>query len=285
MSQSQQQRTWSDEENDLLVADYMTMLEHEILQQPYNKAEHNRNLQLLINRTKGSIEFKHCNLSAVLQKLGAQWIKGYFPRGNIQNSLIAAAERYFIKNPFMLTGDLQGYEGLAEHNADFIHRSEIIIKEAPIFSVHDEITSPELKRLIKKFDPAQRDQNNRELGQKGEQFVYENERQTLIKSGFMHLAKKVRWVARDDGDGAGYDILSYDKTGREKLLEVKTTNGYEKTPFYLTENELSVSAAHQDIYKIVRLYNFNKQPAAFYLKPPLEQCVSLNPTLYRASFS
>ena len=48
-----------------------------------------------------------------------------------------------------------------------------------------------------------------------------------IKSKVIYDTNKiVRWVSRFDGDGYGYDILSYDpETKREKLIEVKTTLG------------------------------------------------------------
>jgi hypothetical protein len=57
------------------------------------------------------------------------------------------------------------------------------------------------------------------------------------------LARKVRWVAAEDGDGAGYDVLSFDQAGRERLLEVKTTNGSARTPFFLQLSVLGIGAS------------------------------------------
>ena len=48
---------WTDEENDLIVADYLAMLTDDLAGRPYSKAEHNRNLQARIGRSRGSIEF------------------------------------------------------------------------------------------------------------------------------------------------------------------------------------------------------------------------------------
>jgi hypothetical protein len=45
----------------------------------------------------------------------------------------------------------------------------------------------------------------------------------------------------EDGDGAGFDVLSFEPDGRERLIEVKTTNGTAATPFFLTRNEMSVA--------------------------------------------
>ena len=79
---------WSDLENDAIVADYFSMLSDELAGNAYNKAAHNRALQKIIGRSKGSIEFKHQNISAVLKGLGETWIKGYKPAFNFQMSLV-----------------------------------------------------------------------------------------------------------------------------------------------------------------------------------------------------
>ena len=63
------------------------------------------------------------------------------------------------------------------------------------------------------------------------------ERRQLSKLQRPDLARKVRWVAVEDGDGAGYDILSFNSSGHELLIEVKTTNGGPATPFFLSRNE------------------------------------------------
>jgi hypothetical protein len=37
-----------------------------------------------------------------------------------------------------------------------------------------------------------------------------------------------------------YDIASFAPDGQERLIEVMTTNGRERTPFYISRNELAV---------------------------------------------
>lgn len=61
---------WTDEQNDAVVADYFAMLADDIAGRPYNKAGHNRRLQPVIGRPRGSIEYKQRNISAVLKGLG-----------------------------------------------------------------------------------------------------------------------------------------------------------------------------------------------------------------------
>ena len=70
---------WSGEQNGAIVADYFAMLGADIAGRPYSKAAHNRLLQAVIDRPRGSIEYKHQNISAVLKGLGEDWIPGYKP--------------------------------------------------------------------------------------------------------------------------------------------------------------------------------------------------------------
>ena len=49
---------WTDEENDLIVADYFAMLVNDVSGANYNKADHRRRLvPRLRNRSEGSVEF------------------------------------------------------------------------------------------------------------------------------------------------------------------------------------------------------------------------------------
>lgn len=90
---------WSDLENDAIVADYMAMLADDLAGRQYSKAEHNRQLQELIRRGRGSIEYKHQNISAVLKGLGETWIEGYKPAFNYQASLEDAVARWLQQRP------------------------------------------------------------------------------------------------------------------------------------------------------------------------------------------
>jgi hypothetical protein len=60
---------WSDEENAAIVAEYFVMLAMELSRQSFNKAERNRGLEGLIGRGRGSTEYKHQNISAILMGL------------------------------------------------------------------------------------------------------------------------------------------------------------------------------------------------------------------------
>src|SRR5690606_24363474 len=86
-------KDWSWTEVEACVADYLRMLTLELNGQRYSKTEHARALmQVLDGRSRPSIEFKHCNISAVMLALGYPYIDGYKPRGNYQALLADVVE-------------------------------------------------------------------------------------------------------------------------------------------------------------------------------------------------
>ncbi len=142
----------------------------------------------------------------------------------------------------------------------------------------------QLQSMARRFDVAGRDERNRALGYAGEELVLCHERSILRQYGRDDLARRVRWVSQEDGDGAGYDISSFTKDGGERLIEVKTTNGWERTPFHISRNELEVADQRRDAWCLFRLYEFAREPKAFELRPPLDAHVSLTATSFQASF-
>lgn len=90
--------TWSKKEIEIIVQDYFEMLDKELLGIPYSKADHWRKLSSAIKRSKGSIEFKYGNISAVLQKLDLKHIQGYKPFRNYQKDLELAVKDFLSTN-------------------------------------------------------------------------------------------------------------------------------------------------------------------------------------------
>ncbi len=272
---------WTDEENDLIVADYFAMLADDIAGCSYNKAAHRRSLiTLLQRRSDGSVEFKHQNISAVLKGLGEDWIPGYKPAFNFQMTLVDAVTRWLVWNPAWLRRmpSIRSTTGL---------RDATQIWAGPPPTLSNQPPPQELEQMLhvaRKFDVAGRDKRNRALGHAGEERVLAHERSVLKSSGRDDLAQKVRWVSEEDGDGAGYDIASFTPDGRQRLIEVKTTNGWERTPFHISRNELAVAEKRRAEWCLFRLWNFSREPKAFELHPPLDAHVSLTPTSFQASF-
>lgn len=269
---------WTDDENDLIVADYFAMLNKDIAGQNYNKTQHRRDLLPLLNeRSESSIEFKHQNISAVLKGLGETWIPGYQPAFNFQTTLVDAVARWLATNPAWQ----QSFAGAIDAPGDFL----IPIGTSPTLSNQPPPNeSEQMLRLGQKFDVAGRDERNRALGHAGEERVLAHERAFLKSHGRNDLAGKVRWVSKEDGDGAGYDIASFALDGRNRLIEVKTTNGWERTPFFITRNERRVSEELRSEWLLFRLWNFSRAPQAFEIRPPLEAHVSLEATVFQANF-
>lgn len=269
---------WTDLENDACVASYFAMLRQELAGKTYNKAAQNRLLREETGRSRGSIEFKLGNISAVFRGFGLPTIRGYQPRFNFQMSLAEAVSRSLARHPeweLSLIG-LQPRE-MAEAAPLFIGTAPTLRNLPP----------PELDQMqavARRFDVAARDERNRTLGRSGEARVLLHERQTLRNHGRDDLARRVRWVSREDGDGAGYDIASFSHDGRDRLIEVKTTNGWDRTPFHISRNELAVAVERREDWYLFRLYDFARTPQAFELRPPLDAHVSLTATQFQASF-
>jgi hypothetical protein len=90
---------WQDDELDAIVAGYFAMLAADLSGQPYVKARHSAALMAKIGRTHRSVEFKHQNISAVLDELGMPWIPGHKPKRNYQNAIFDAIDRYLTAHP------------------------------------------------------------------------------------------------------------------------------------------------------------------------------------------
>lgn len=269
---------WSANEIALIVADYFAMLRMELAGEYYVKAHRNAALQELTGRSKGSIERKHQNISAILQELCAPWVSGYKPLGNYQDALAREIEQVLdTQLPWQALQPAAALPGVADVGTLFM--------ELPPARGRSEAEPPAgLQRLIRKFDFAAVDARNRDLGRFGEELVVRSEFARLKAAGRGDLARRVDWVADRLGDGAGYDVLSFDIDGGERLLEVKTTGGHAKTPFFLSENERALSDERPKAFRLVRLYDARREPRAFELVPPLSDHVLLKPTSYRASF-
>ena len=130
---------------------------------------------------------------------------------------------------------------------------------------------------------ADTDAANKRLGLLGEEKVVEFEQQALTKAGKLDLATQVRHVSKLDGDGAGYDILSFTPTGEKKYIEVKTTRGNQYVGFYISSNEVSFSRVHPENYYLYRIYGWGETETKFYiLRGAMEEAVDLEPVSYRA---
>lgn len=267
---------WQADELDAIVADYFSMLVDELSGKAYVKSRHSAVLMAKIGRTHRSVEFKHQNISAVLDELGMPWIPGYKPKLNYQNAIFDAIDRYLTR-----------HSGILEPKPKpqvVPHEPAQVLVAPPTPGVPREQIPARLKRLVAKFDPVERDHLNRSLGKAGESFVVDFEKNRLKDANRADLAREVRWTAAEDGDGAGYDIASFDRQGESRLIEVKTTNGSARTPFFITRNEFEVARQMPMQWQIYRVHLFATGPRIFTISPPLEKRINLSTETWRASF-
>lgn len=276
---------WSRDEVSETVADYFAMLAAELSGVPYNKAAHRRTLiERLSGRSAQSVEFKHANISAVLIDLGFPYIAGYKPRSNYQGLLYDVVSERLLTDSQLLN--------VAAADAD---RPIVVPEVEDILGVlttppamqprHQELGKGSLPstRASISVNYLEREARNRSLGTAGELFVLNFERARLINLGKERLAEKVEHTSQTCGDGAGFDILSYEETGADRLIEVKTTKYGRETPFFVSRNELAVSESEASHYYLYRLFGFNVKPRLFTLAGAFSESCRLSPSIYLAT--
>lgn len=275
--------SWSRAEVEATVAGYLHMLTQELAGQIYSKSAHRRALQVkLEGRAEGAIERKHQNVSAVLIELGCPWIPGYKPLANYQALLFdVVAER--------LAGDAlfdQVAAGAAEQPAvaSLSPNFDTLLAEAPALRTAEPAARYRVQRVAFRRDYLEREARNRSLGTAGEEFVLTFERHRLHNAGKSRLSERVEHVARTRGDGLGFDILSFEASGRERFIEVKTTAFGKETPFFVSRNEVDLSAEAADQFHLYRLFEFRRQPRLFTLPGRIQDACHLDPVTFVAKF-
>ncbi len=119
----------------------------------------------------------------------------------------------------------------------------------------------------------------KDLGDAGEELVKLHEIEELENSEMYKQAKLVR-IAKP---GEGFDVYSFDESGNEKFIEVKTTTGNWKNVFYLTRHEINFMQKNKSKYRLYRVYNFaeeNNSGEFFELKGDIQRQVIMEATQF-----
>lgn len=278
---------WSRFEVEATVAEYLKMFVRELLHEPFNKAEHNRRLlRVLANRTRAAVEFKHANISAVLRDLGYPFIDGYKPRSNYQDLLGEILVEQLTANPEIevLTRSTVDQVAIVTPAATAL---DLIIVPPPVREVKRKAWAE--RRQPKRLPTVgtnylAREASNASLGSAGEAFVLLVEHMRLWNGGQRALADRIEQVSSSRGDGLGYDILSFEADGRERLIEVKTTRFGSMTPFFASRNEVAVSEEESDRYHLYRVFKFREDPPKIFILPgSLRQSCVLDAVQFEAS--
>ncbi|MBA3466531.1 MAG: DUF3883 domain-containing protein [Gemmatimonadaceae bacterium] len=260
------------------------MLEKELRGQPYNKTAHRRALsEILRERSDGSIERKHQNISSILIGLGYPYISGYKPLGNYQR-LLAEVVASRVSDDRALEStvrDAVTQPALVPTVTDILERLEA----APASDRFEYPPVSERKRghvFPKSVNYLELEARNSALGRAGEEFVLNFERARLIHAGSDSLAERVEHVAVTQGDGLGFDIRSFEEQGRDRFIEVKTTAYGKQTPFFISRNELSVSQDYRSAYSLYRLFGFRDDPRLYTLAGALDEVCRIEPVQFAA---
>jgi hypothetical protein len=277
--------SWTSEEVEATVADYLHMLTLELAGQEYNKSGHRKSLkQKLHDRSDAAIELKHQNISAVLLELGCPWISGYKPRSNYQGLLFDVVEARVSGNALFDQVAINAAQQPA--TVPLLPPVEQLMESPPeLKRSAKEVLAPYVRREIGfKRDYLEREARNASLGTAGEQFVLQFETARLFRLGKKDLSDKVEHVSASKGDGLGFDVLSFETTGKERFIEVKTTSFAKETPFFVSKNEVAFSQAFAPQYQLYRLFEFRKSPRMFALSGAVSSNCILDPVSYVARF-
>jgi hypothetical protein len=277
---------WSDIEIASTVADYMRMLTLELSGQQYNKAAHRRALlQKLTGRSDAAVELKHQNISAVLRDLNCVWIPGYKPRGNYQHALAIFVENWINDHPEFDQVSQAAVDQPAVVPSEVDFSRLLVDAPKPVNKIEEASKSYFLpSRTAAKRDYVAREARNSALGKAGEKLALEYEEFRLRSSGKKHLAERIEHVSITKGDGLGFDILSFEITGKERFIEVKTTAFAKETPFYASSNEVAFAQERPEQFYLYRLFDFRKTPKLFSLQGQIERYCTLDAVSYICRF-
>jgi hypothetical protein len=267
----------SSDEVALTVSDYLDMLSDEIAGRPFSKAEHRRALlPRLRARSEGALEFKYGNVSAALRDLGYPAVDGYQPYSNYQRILRQEVEAQLGTRPQLLALIAKDVsEPAVVPTVDAILAALVPRPQPREAAAPRTLRERESIPILTNY--LELEARNRSLGNAGEEFVVRFEQERLIAARQERLASAVEHVSRSRGDGLGYDILSFEDNGRERLIEVKTTRYGRHTPFFITRNEVQASDRHAEQYALYRVFRFREDPRLFMLPGSVRSSCRLDP--------
>jgi hypothetical protein len=136
--------------------------------------------------------------------------------------------------------------------------SKAVIQPAEVTKIKEKTR----RFIARKIDWEKARDRNNEIGDQGEEFVLEFEIDRLIETLLIdrnEATQNVQHLSRLQGDGLGYDISSINDDGSPRYIEVKTTSGDFRQPFFMSRNEKHFFEEYEDNAFIYRVYNFNRE--------------------------
>jgi hypothetical protein len=276
---------WSRPEAEATVAAYLEMLDQELRGVPYNKSKARRRLRTMLNaRSEAAIERKHQNISAILIELGFPPVGGYKPLSNYQRLLYDVVRERLTDSPALAAAvRARAEQPIVEGRLGIDNLLDRLVKRP-------EPPEPRERTSIVADRPRPRpianyleiEARNRILGFAGEEFTLRFERERLWRAGQKRLSDRIEHVSQTRGDVEGYDVLSFEESGRERLIEVKTTTFGPHTPFFVTRHEVDMSYERAGQYYVYRLFDFRDDPKLFLVPGDIGSSFSLQATEFVA---
>jgi hypothetical protein len=133
------------------------------------------------------------------------------------------------------------------------------ITESSVLSTDLTVSADQINFRGRTVNFIQNGIENKRLGDLGELWVMKYEIEKLRNAKRDNLIDKIKHTSKDEGDGTGFDIQSFDIYGNKIFIEVKTTKGRQNSTFFVTRNELERSKIEKEHYYLYRLYNYNEQ--------------------------
>ncbi|WP_229770873.1 DUF3883 domain-containing protein [Campylobacter portucalensis] len=142
--------------------------------------------------------------------------------------------------------------------AKFIALEGIRSNKKPLSSDKIDKRKNSLRSFVgRKIDWSKKRERNTDVGNMGEEFVYEFEKERVLNFDSTSVSR-VLHLSILQGDGLGYDVSSINEDGSTRRIEVKTTVGGLETPFYMSKNEkLFFETYKDDGAYVYRVYDFD----------------------------
>ncbi|CAN5565352.1 DUF3883 domain-containing protein [soil metagenome] len=218
--------------------------------------------------------------------LGYPFIDGYKPRSNDKELLTEVLVGQLIANPDIEAVTQRTVDQPVFDVPDAVELGAIMVA-APMRTVERKGWAERRKPIRApnaRVDYLAREGANASLGSAGEAFVMRVEHKRLWTAGHRALADRIEHVSASRGDGLGYDILSFEQNGRERLIEVKTTRFGAMTPFFASRNEVAVSVEESERYQLYRIFRFRENPPKLFTLPgSLRLSCDLDPVQFEAT--
>lgn len=167
---------------------------------------------------------------------------------------------YYDENLNILTQDFIYVVARHLDQAILVDTSEPTeITETNVLSTDLRISADQINFRGRTVNFIQNGIENKRLGDLGELWVMKYEIEKLQNAKLYNLIDKIKHTSKDEGDGTGFDIQSFDIYGNKIFIEAKTTKGKQNSTFFVTRNELERSKIEKENYYLYRLYNYSEQ--------------------------